>query len=52
MVQLMALTMTTIGGMCYPFDTIKQWLEQAGLEAVRRHRLLTPGVHLITAMKS
>jgi hypothetical protein len=44
--------MTTIGGMCYPFDTIKQWLEQAGLESVRHHRLLTPGVNLITAMKS
>lgn len=50
-VQLMALTTTTIGGTCYSFDTVKQWLEQAGLEAVRSHRLLIPGVNLITAIK-
>ena len=52
MVQLMALTTTTIGGTCYSFDTIRQWLEQAGLESVRGHRLLTPGVNLMTAVKS
>jgi SAM-dependent methyltransferase len=51
MVQLMALTMATVGGTCYPFPTVKEWLEQAGLEKVRHFRLLTPGATLITARK-
>jgi SAM-dependent methyltransferase len=51
MVQFMALTMTTVGGTCYPFPTVKSWLEQAGMSHVRRHRLLTPGATLITAKK-
>jgi ubiquinone/menaquinone biosynthesis C-methylase UbiE len=51
MVQLMALTMTTAGGTCYPFATVKTWLEEAGMSNVRRHRLLTPGATLITARK-
>jgi hypothetical protein len=51
MVQLMALTMTTAGGTCYPFETVKTWLEEAGLRKVRRHRLITPGATLITARK-
>ena len=51
MVQLMALTMTTAGGTCYPFETVKTWLEEAGLHNVRRHRLFTPGATLITARK-
>ncbi|TMC62132.1 MAG: class I SAM-dependent methyltransferase [Chloroflexota bacterium] len=51
MVQFMALTVTTVGGTCYPFPTVKSWLEQAGMEHVRRHRLLTPGATLITAKK-
>lgn len=51
MIQLMALTMTTVGGTCYPFSTVKGWLEQAGMNHVRRHRLLTPGATLITGKK-
>ncbi len=51
MVQFMALTMTTVGGTCYPFSTVKGWLEQAGIGHVRPHRLLTPGATLITAKK-
>jgi SAM-dependent methyltransferase len=51
MVQFMALTMTTVGGTCYPFSTVKGWLEQAGMGTVRRHRLFTPGATLITARK-
>ena len=51
MVQLMALTMITAGGTCYPFETVKTWLEEAGLRKVRRHRLITPGATLITARK-
>ncbi len=51
MVQLMALTMATVGGTCYPFPTVKHWLEEAGMEQVRHHRLLTPGAALITARK-
>jgi len=51
LVQFMALTMTTVGGTCYPFSAVKQWLEQAGLGNVRRHRLFTPGATLITAKK-
>jgi SAM-dependent methyltransferase len=51
MVQFMALTMTTVGGTCYPFATVKAWLEQVGMERVRAHRLLMPGVAMITAVK-
>jgi SAM-dependent methyltransferase len=51
MVQLMALTMATVGGTCYPFATVKGWLEEAGMQQVRHHRLLTPGATLITARK-
>jgi SAM-dependent methyltransferase len=51
MVQFMALTMTTVGGTCYPFSTVKGWLEQSGMGNVRRHRLFTPGATLITANK-
>jgi hypothetical protein len=47
----MALTMTTVGGTCYPFSTVKDWLEQAGMGNVRRHRLFMPGATLITARK-
>ncbi|HVB75015.1 MAG TPA: class I SAM-dependent methyltransferase [Ktedonobacteraceae bacterium] len=52
MVQLMALTMATVGGTCYPFATVKTWLEEAGLSNVRRHRLIMPGATLITARKT
>jgi len=51
MVHFMALTVTTVGGTCYPFTTVKGWLEQAGMDHVRQHRLLTPGATLITARK-
>lgn len=51
MVQLMAMTMTTLGGTCYPFSTVKGWLEQVGMSDVHRHRLFTPGATLITAKK-
>jgi SAM-dependent methyltransferase len=51
MVQFMALAMTSVGGTCYPFSTVKGWLEQAGMGNVRRHRLFTPGATLITARK-
>ena len=51
MVQFMALAVTTVGGTCYPFKTVKGWLEAAGMGQVRRHRLLTPGATLITAKK-
>jgi hypothetical protein len=51
MVQFMALTVRTVGGTCYPFSTVKRWLEEAGMGQVRRHRLLTPGATLITARK-
>ena len=51
MVQFMALTMRTVGGTCYPFATVRSWLEEAGLGLVRRHRLITPGATLITAIK-
>ena len=51
MVQFMALTMTTVGGTCYPFTAVKDWLEQAGMGNVRRHRLFMPGATLITARK-
>jgi SAM-dependent methyltransferase len=51
MVQLMAMTMITVGGTCYSFPIVKQWLEEAGMQQVRNHRLLTPGAALITAHK-
>jgi hypothetical protein len=51
MVQFMALTMTTVGGTCYPFSTVRQWLERAGMKNIRQHRLITPGATLITAVK-
>jgi len=51
MVQFMALTLTTVGGTCYPFATVKGWLEEVGMGHVRRHRLLMPGVTLITGRK-
>ncbi len=50
-VQFMALTMATVGGTCYPFPIVKGWLECAGMGQVHRHRLLTPGATLITAVK-
>lgn len=52
MVQLMTLTMHTTGGTCYPFAVVKDWLEQAGLQRVRKHRLLLPGATLISAIKA
>jgi SAM-dependent methyltransferase len=51
MVQFMALTMTIVGGTCYPFPTVKSWLEQSGMGHIRNHRLLTPGANMITAIK-
>ncbi len=51
MVQFMALTMATVGGTCYPLATVKDWLEQAGMGKIRKHRLLTPGATLITSIK-
>ena len=51
MVQLMGLTVSAIGGTCYPFETVKGWLERAGCNQVRRHRLMTPGATMITARK-
>jgi SAM-dependent methyltransferase len=51
MVQFMALTMATVGGTCYPFATVKTWLNQTGMKRIRRYRLLTPGATLITAIK-
>lgn len=51
MVQFMALTMTTVGGTCYPFSTVRQWLESADMGNIRHHRLITPGATLITAVK-
>lgn len=52
MVQLMTITMTTLGGTCYPFSTVKGWLEHAGLGHVRSHRLITPGATMISARKT
>ncbi|GAC1647199.1 MAG: hypothetical protein NVS4B12_14790 [Ktedonobacteraceae bacterium] len=52
MVQFMALTVTTIGGTCYPFSTVKEWLEETGLRQVKSYRLITPGASLITAIKN
>jgi SAM-dependent methyltransferase len=51
LIQFMALTMATIGGSCYPFATVKGWLEQTGMGHIQQHRLLTPGATLITARK-
>ncbi len=50
-VQFMALTMATIGGTCYPFPVVKDWLEQVGMGNVRHHRLFMPGATMITARK-
>lgn len=52
MVQCMTLTVTAIGGTCYPFETVKGWLEQVGMGQVRRHRLFMPGATLVTAVKN
>ncbi len=52
LVQLMALTMISVGGTCYPFTTVKSWLESSGMSKVQLHRLLTPGATLITAHKN
>lgn len=51
LVQLMGLTVSAIGGTCYPFATVKGWLESAGCDQVRRYRLMTPGATMITARK-
>lgn len=51
MVQFMALSVTAIGGTCYPFETVKGWLECAGFGQVKSYRLLTPGVSMVTAIK-
>ncbi|HEY3993630.1 MAG TPA: class I SAM-dependent methyltransferase [Ktedonobacteraceae bacterium] len=51
MVQLMGLTVSAIGGTCYSFATVKDWLERAGCDQVRRHRLITPGATMIAARK-
>ena len=51
LVQFMALTMAIVGGTCYPFPVVKNWLEQAGMGNVRHHRLFMPGATLITARK-
>ena len=51
MVQFMALTVTTVGGTCYPFATVKHWLQQAGMTHIKHHRLFTPGATMITARK-
>ncbi len=50
-VQFMALTMATIGGTCYSFAVVKDWLEQAGMGHVRHHRLFMPGATMVTARK-
>lgn len=51
MVQFMTLSVKTIGGTCYPFETVKDWLERAGFEQIKSHRLLMPGVSLVTAIR-
>ena len=51
MVQLMALTAEIVGGTCYSFAEVKDWLQSCGMEQVRQHRLLTPGATLISARK-
>jgi SAM-dependent methyltransferase len=50
-VQFMALTTTAIGGTCYPFPVVKDWLEQAGMGNIQHHRLFMPGATMITARK-
>ncbi|HTI14505.1 MAG TPA: class I SAM-dependent methyltransferase [Dictyobacter sp.] len=50
-VQFMAVTMRTVGGTCYPFPTVKSWLQEADMEKIQHHRLLTPGATMITARK-
>lgn len=52
MVQLMGLTVSAIGGTCYPFATVNTWLEKAGCSRARSHRLVTPGATMITARKN
>lgn len=51
-VQLMALTVSAIGGMCYPFATVKGWLERAGCGHVCEQRLWMPGASLVIARKT
>lgn len=51
MVQFMTLSVTAIGGTCYPFETVKDWLECAGFGHVKSYRLLTPGASIVTARK-
>ncbi len=51
MVQLMTLATRIIGGTTYPFSTVKDWLQETGFGEIKRHRLLTPGAHMITARK-
>jgi len=51
MVQFMALSVTAIGGTCYPFETVKGWLASAGFGQIKSYRLLTPGVSMVTAIK-
>lgn len=51
LVQFMALTMKTVGGTCYPFATVKAWFESVGVGQVKRRRVLTPGMTLITGIK-
>ncbi|HEY0754411.1 MAG TPA: class I SAM-dependent methyltransferase [Ktedonobacteraceae bacterium] len=52
LVQLMGLTVSAIGGTCYPLATVKAWLEGANCTQVRVHRLATPGATMITAHKN
>ncbi|HYA99218.1 MAG TPA: class I SAM-dependent methyltransferase [Ktedonobacteraceae bacterium] len=52
MVQFMALTTVIVGGTCYPFPVVKDWLEQAGMVDVRHHRLFMPGATMIIGRKS
>ncbi len=51
MVQFMALTMKTVGGTCYPFATVKHWLENVGMGQVQQYRMLTPLATMITGVK-
>jgi hypothetical protein len=51
LVQLMALTVNALGGTCYPFATVKGWLERAGCQQVHSRRLRTPGATMIVATK-
>lgn len=52
MVQLMALTVNAIGGTCYPFATVRGWLERAGCQQIRSQRLFTPGATMIVARRT